>query len=159
MTSRTATGAAPRSGLVGLVSTIIRLFERLPADIIAILARVIIGLVFWRSGLTKIDGFAIADKTFFLFREEYKVPLIPPDIAAYMATFAELTCPILLWAGLATRFGATALLLMTLVIEVFVYPNAYMEHGLWAIALLFLMRHGAGTLSLDYLIRRQYMSQ
>lgn len=141
-----------RNGSNGLVGRTIRLFEGIPHDVIAILARVIVGLVFWLSGRTKVDGFALKSSTFFLFENEYKVPLIPPDIAAYLATAAEHVFPVLLWVGLATRLSATALLIMTLVIQIFVYPNAYVTHGLWAIGLLYLMKYGPGRLSLDHLI-------
>ena len=145
------------TGQKGLIAKVTGIMGCIPGDIIAILARVILGLVFWLSAQTKIEGFALKASTFFLFENEYKVPLIPPDIAAYMATAAELICPLLLWAGLATRFGALALLGMTLVIQIFVYPNAYVTHGLWAIGLLYLIKYGPGRLSLDHLIRSRYM--
>jgi putative oxidoreductase len=90
----------------------------------------------------------------YLFEKTYKVPVIPPEIAAYMAATAEHIFPLLLWAGLATRLSATALLMMTLVIQIFVYPNAYVTHGLWAIGLLYLMKYGPGRLSLDHLISK-----
>ncbi|MGD9868415.1 MAG: DoxX family protein [Hyphomicrobiales bacterium] len=143
-------------GLPGLISRIVRLYDRIPHDVIAILARVVIGLVFWLSGRTKVDGFALKSSTIFLFQNEYKVPLLPPEVAAYMATFAEHMCPLLLWLGLATRFSATALLLMTLVIQTFVYPDAYVTHGLWATGLLYLMARGPGAISLDHLIARRF---
>ena len=149
------TEAESPGGIAGLIAALIRLYEKIPGDIVAILARVIIGLVFWNSGRTKVDGFAIKDTTFFLFQEEYKVPLIPPDIAAYMATLSEHIFPILLWLGLAARFSATALLIMTLVIQTFVYPEAYVTHGLWAVALLFIMMNGPGVLSIDHLLKRR----
>ena len=129
-----------------------RLFDYLPADIAQLLARVIVGLVFWRSGLTKIDGFGLADNTIFLFEAEYNVPLLPPALAAYMATAAELALPLLLFVGLFSRFAATGLFLMTLVIQLFVYPSAYMTHGLWAVGLLLIMTFGPGRLSLDHVL-------
>lgn len=138
------------------IRKVVGYYDRIPLLVIALLARIIIGLVFFRSGLTKIDGFALRDATFFLFESEYHVPLLPPVLAAYMATATELTMPILIWLGLGTRFAATALLGMTLVIQTFVYPDAYMTHGLWAIALLMLMKYGAGPLSIDYLLKRHH---
>ena len=138
--------------MTALIKTALRAFDHIPLALLALLARVVIGLVFFRSGLTKIDGFALRDATFVLFATEFKVPLLPPVLAAYLATTAELTMPMLLWAGFATRFAATALLGMTLVIQTFVYPDAYMTHGLWAIALLLLMKYGAGALSIDHFI-------
>lgn len=143
-------------------SIYVRLFDWIPDSIIALLARFIVGLVFWNSGLTKIKGFgdgaslldaiSLKESTFFLFRDEYKLPLIPPDIAAYMGTAAELTMPLLLWVGLGSRLAATVLFLMTLSIEIFVYPDAYITHGLWAIGLLYIMKHGPGIFSLDHVL-------
>jgi len=155
------TDAAPRdmerSGATAALSAIIGLYERIPRDIIALLARAQVGWVFWASGQTKVDGFALKNSTFYLFREEYKVPLISPDVAAYLATAAEHIFPLFLLVGFASRFSATALLLMTLVIQVFVYPSAYLTHAWWALALLFIMANGPGTFSLDHLVRRRYM--
>lgn len=136
-----------------LIAKAVGVLERVPYALIALLARVVIGLVFFKSGLTKIDGFALKDATFYLFAEEYKVPLIPPVLAAYMATSAELTMPWLLWLGFGARFAALALLGMTAVIQTFVYPDAYMTHGLWAVALLMIVKYGAGVLSVDHIIR------
>lgn len=155
----TSIGAAEREpgGLAGAIAALIRLYEKIPDSFVALLARIIVGLVFWMSGLTKIEGFSIKPSTFYLFQNEYKVPLIPPDAAAYVTTVGELVFPILLFLGLATRFAATALLIMTLVIQVFVFPDAYVTQGLWAIGLVYLMAKGPGVLSLDYLIRRRFM--
>lgn len=136
-----------------LVTKAIGLMEAVPYSLIALLARIIIGLVFFKSGLTKIDGFALKDATFYLFAEEYKVPFIPPVLAAYMATAAELTMPWFIWFGFGARFAALALLGMTAVIQTFVYPDAYMTHGLWAVALLMIVKFGAGALSVDHLVR------
>lgn len=144
-------------GVSTLVAKMIRLLESLPQWPLQLLARIIIALIFWRSGRTKVDGFAINDSTFFLFQEEFKLPFIPPVPAAYMATIAEHIFPILLVLGLATRFSATALLAMTLVIQIFVYPDAYITHGLWAIGLIYLILHGPGPLSIDHLIRKRHM--
>ena len=136
-----------------LIANVVQLLERVPLSLIALLARIIIGLVFFNSGLTKVEGFALKPSTFFLFESEYNVPLISPVVAAYMATAAELSMPWLLWLGLGARFAALALLGMTTVIQTFVYPDAYMTHGLWAVALLLIIKYGAGALSLDRLIR------
>lgn len=131
-----------------------RLFDLIPHSVIGLLARLIVGLVFFQSWLTKVDlvSWAIKPATFFLFANEYKVPLLPTDLSVYMAVVVELVGPIMLWLGLGTRFAAVALLGMTLVIQTFVYPQAYMTHGLWAVALLLLMKYGPGKLSLDWLI-------
>lgn len=144
--------------MTSLVSRIIRVFDTIPYALLALLARIVIGLVFYKSGLTKIDGFAIKDATFFLFAEEYKVPLVPPVLAAYMATAAELTLPWMLWFGIGARFAALGLLGMTAVIQTFVYPDAYMTHGLWAVALLMIVKFGAGALSIDHVLRSRNAS-
>lgn len=129
------------------------LLGRIPYDLIALLARVCVGAVFFRSGLLKVKGWS-AGMTLTLFESEYQLPVIPPEVAAYMATAAELSLPILLFAGFLTRFAALGLLIMTLVIQLFVYPNAFDTHGTWAVAFLLLMKDGAGRFSLDYLLFR-----
>lgn len=134
------------------MNKLISLMGQIPQSLISLLARVIVGLVFFKSGLTKIDGFQITDAAIFLFAEEYKLPLLSPWLAAHMAAIAELTLPLLLFAGLGARFAALALLGMTLVIQIFVYPSAYITHGLWAVALLTIIKYGAGLLSLDHLL-------
>jgi putative oxidoreductase len=135
------------------IAKLISTFERIPTDLIALMARVSIGTVFLRSGLLKVEGWSDGT-TLALFKDEYQLPLLPPEIAAYLATAAELALPPLLIAGLFTRFAALALLIMTLVIQIFVYPNAFDTHGVWAVCLLVLMKHGAGKLSLDHLLSR-----
>lgn len=127
-------------------------FDRIPHQLIALTARLGIGGVFWQSARTKVDGFTIKDSTFYLFREEYALPLVPPDLAAVMATASEHIFSVLLVLGLATRLSATALLGMTLVIEIFVYPLAWPTHLVWATCLLYLMARGAGGWSLDTII-------
>jgi putative oxidoreductase len=135
------------------IAKLISWFERIPADLIALIARISIGTVFLRSGLLKVEGWSDGT-TLALFKDEYQLPILPPEIAAYLATAAELALPPLLFAGLFTRFAALAMLLMTLVIQIFVYPNAFDTHGVWAVCLLFLMKYGAGKLSLDHLLAR-----
>ena len=137
-----------------LVSTGDALLAGIPSGLIALMARLVMALVFFNSWLTKVDLQALTVKstTFFLFANEYRLPVIPSDIAAYITVVAEIGFPILLVLGLFTRYAALGMLLMTLVIQVFVYPNAYVMHGLWAVALLFIMKHGPGKLSLDHLL-------
>lgn len=130
-----------------------RLAERIPYSLVALVARLAVASVFWRSGQTKVEGFFhIKDNTFFLFREEYKVPLLPPDLAAYLATVAEHVLPVLLVAGFASRLSALGLMVMTLVIQIFVYPGGWPEHLLWFALLMLIVARGPGALSLDYLI-------
>lgn len=119
-------------------------------SLLAMAARVGIGAVFFLSGRTKVDGLlTVNESAYTLFREDYKVPLLPPDFAAHMAAYAEHLLPLLLVLGLATRLSALGLLGMTAVIQIFVYPDAWPTHLTWAVALLYLAGRGAGTLSLD----------
>jgi len=140
------------NGIVRIFDGIARL---IPEWLLALLARGSIAYTFWSSGRTKVSGFLdISDSTFFLFEQEYAVPLIPSQIAAHMATYAEHFFPILLVLGLFTRFAALSLLIMTSVIQIFVYPDAWSVHMWWALAMLYLMKYGAGVISLDHLLRR-----
>lgn len=139
--------------LAALIDRFIAQCSRVPHDLIAITARIGIGTTFLRAGLLKLDGWSNGN-TLALFTDEYKLPLLPPKLAAMMAMSAELTLPLLLFTGLATRFAALGMLVMTLVIEIFVYPNAFDTHGVWAAVLLYLIRFGAGTFSADHLIAR-----
>lgn len=147
----------------------IALLERIPDSLIALLGRFSIAAVFWLSGQTKVQGFTLnivsgdfsidnprlSDSVVDLFREEYKLPVVPPEILAPMAAFAEHLFPVLLLIGLATRFSALALLGMTATIQIFVYPDAYPLHGVWATVLLYLAARGPGVVSLDALIVRR----
>ena len=130
-----------------------RLAERIPYSVVGLMARIAAASVFWRSGQTKVEGFLhIKDNTFFLFREEYKVPLLPPDTAAYLSTIAEHVFPVLLVIGLASRLSALGLLCMTAVIQLFVYPDGWPEHVLWFALLLLIVARGPGAISFDHLI-------
>jgi putative oxidoreductase len=151
------------------VRRFISICSRLPNSLLAFVARFSIAAVFWKSGETKIQGLAIdlvnreftlgwprlSDSVLALFRDEYRLPFIAPEIAAPMAAFAEHFFPLLILLGLATRLSALALLGMTLTIQIFVYPDAYPTHGTWAAVLLYLMVHGPGKLSLDHWIARR----
>lgn len=122
--------------------------------------RIVLAGVFWRSGRTKVDEgswFSISDNTYFLFQEEYKGVPLPSDFAAVMATVSEHMFPILLVLGLFTRLSALALLGMTMVIQIFVYPEAWWQvHSLWVAMALVLIVRGAGSISLDApLVRRR----
>jgi len=125
--------------------------ERIPVSLLALMMRVALAAIFIKSGLTKIANF---DITISLFQDEYMVPLLPPAVAAVLATVTELGCSSLILAGFATRLAALPLLGLTFVIEVFVYPENWAEHLTWASMLLFLVAHGAGKLSLDHFIRK-----
>lgn len=121
-----------------------------PMWLILLGARAGVGAVFFRSGLLKTDNWQL---TLLLFRNEYKVPLIPYETAALLATATELSMPLLLFAGALTRLAALPLLGMTLVIQTFVYPNAWSEHLMWTVLLVLVISRGPGGISLDYLLR------
>ncbi len=142
----------PKQGLFRLYHRFSDVAQRLPEEIVLIGARLFPAMVFWMSGRTKVEGFMIKDSTFTLFQYEYDLPVIPHEWAAVLATFAEHFFPLLLIFGLGSRLAALALLAMTLVIQIFVYPGAWVTHGLWAIALLTVLMKGPGRLSLDKLI-------
>ncbi|MDX1266494.1 MAG: DoxX family protein [Oceanisphaera sp.] len=144
--------------------------SRIPYSPVALLGRFAIAATFWTSGQTKIDGLAInivngefslgwpslRPLAVILFRDEYRLPLIPPELAATLAALAEHVFPLLLLLGLATRLSALALLIMTLVIQLWVYPGAYAIHGVWATVLLLLMSRGAGICSCDHWLARRH---
>ena len=146
--------ATSQSGLASVIERLIAAMQAIPYGFVALITRISIAAVFWRSGQTKVEGFHVTDSAIDLFRTEYKLPLIDPVVGAYLAAFAEHFFPALLVLGLATRFSALALLGMTLVIEIFVYPQAWPTHGVWAACFLFLMMRGPGPISLDHLIAR-----
>lgn len=141
--------------LVALYDRAVRRASALiPDALLLLVARLGIAAVFFMSGRTKVDGLLhITDGTYELFRTEYALPLIPPEIAAVAATYSEHIFSILLVLGLATRFSAAALFTMTLTIEIFVYPDAWPTHLSWAAILLPLIARGGGSWSLDRLLR------
>ena len=125
--------------------------ESIPLWSIQFAMRIAIGAVFLKSGVLKLTSWEFAIK---LFEEEYKVPLLDPTVAAWLATFNEIVFSILLFLGLATRLATLPLIGMVLVIQVFVYPQAWNEHLLWASVLVFLLARGPGSLSLDHWIEQ-----
>jgi putative oxidoreductase len=140
-----------RAGLAVRWGALAATFGRLISDdLLALLARVSIAAVFLMSGRTKVEGLlTVTDNAVALFADEYKLPVVPPELAAHMAAYAEHLFPVLLLLGLFTRGAAVALLGMTLVIEVFVYPLAWATHLSWAVPLLYLLGRGGGAWSLD----------
>ena len=127
----------------------------LPFDLLLLVDRLSIAAIFFLSGRTKVEGvLTITPATYDLFSTEYALPLLPSDVAAVMGTAAEHVFPILLVLGLGTRLSAMALLLMTLVIEIFVYPDAWPTHLSWAAILLPLIARGGGIWSVDALLRK-----
>jgi putative oxidoreductase len=148
------------SGFASAVGRIISRLESVSYDtLISTPARIFIAATFWLSGRTKVDGLlSVNQSAFFLFEHEYALPLIPSRLATYMATYAEHVFSLLLIVGLASRLSAAGLLFMTLVIQTFVYPEAWRTHLLWATALAFIVFRGPGALSVDHLIRKRYGS-
>ncbi len=127
-----------------------RLAAVLPEAFLLLVARLGAAAIFFLSGRTKVEGLIdITPSTYELFRTEYALPLVPPEIAAHAATYSEHLFPILLVLGLFTRPAAAALLGMTLTIQIFVYPDAWPTHLSWAAILLPLIARGGGRLSLD----------
>ena len=142
--------------LVRVIQRGIAALDCIPGWFIALAARIFPAAVFWQSGQTKVAGWHLKSSAIALFENEYQLPLIDPTIAAYVSAFSEHFFPILLVIGLATRFSALALLFMTAVIEIFVYPGAWPTHGVWATCFLVVIARGPGWLSLDHLIARKF---
>ncbi len=147
-----STSPAPTQTLLSNYRT--RLVDRMNClvshPVLALGARLSMAGVFWMSGRTKVDGWlTVSDTAVSLFEDEYKLPLLPAELAAHLAAYAEHLFPLLLLLGLATRLSAAALLAMTLVIQIFVYPAAWATHLSWATLLLYLVGRGPGALSLD----------
>jgi putative oxidoreductase len=168
MSSIATTDSVPTP--VRLARSVIDLLGRLPDWPLTLLGRFAIAGIFWKSGQTKIEGLAIdivngefnfgmprlSDSVVELFRDEYKLPLVPPELAAPLAAMAEHLFPLLILLGLATRFSALALLVMTATIQFLVYPDAWPTHGVWATVLIYIAARGPGCVSLDHLIARRF---
>jgi putative oxidoreductase len=145
------------SGAARILRCSIAVLDRIPYWFIALAARIFPAAVFWQSGETKVVGWHLKPSAVMLFQNEYQLPLIDPTIAAYATALSEHFFPILLVIGLAARFSALALLFMTAVIEVFVYPGAWPTHGVWATCFLLVIARGPGSLSLDHLVAHRYL--
>lgn len=143
---------SPLPSPAALLRRVNGLLDRIPWSVPALLLRLLPASVFWASARTKVDGFAIADGTWWLFENEYALPLLPPAVAAVIATLAEHVLSVTLALGLGARLSALGLLGMTAVIQVFVYPDAWQTHGLWAACLLAVAARGPGAASLDRLV-------
>jgi putative oxidoreductase len=144
--------------MIALIRTLISRLEAVPLSVNGLICRFAVAGVFWRSGETKVhDFFVINDSTYDLFRDEYKIPVLPPEIAAVVATISEHLFSALLVIGLASRLSAGALFGMTLTIEIFVYPESWPDHLMWSAALIFIILRGPGTWSVDHLIRKRFL--
>ena len=143
----------PAGGIKSPFRLLARLSEKaIPHWLVPLVQRLGIAAVFFQSGRSKVEGiFSLTDGTFYLFQTDYRLPFISPVPAAYIAAASEHIFPILLLLGLFTRLSALALLVMTGVIEVFVYPDAWPTHLSWAAILIPLIGRGGGWLSFDRL--------
>jgi putative oxidoreductase len=144
-----ATDSSP-TGLLGFAHTILEAIERVPVALPELVLRLGISLVFYRSFRVKIADW---NTTLLLFENEYRVPLLPPEVAAILAAGVEIAGPVMLVLGFGTRAAAAAMLGMTLVIQFFVYPQSYPDHLLWAGPLLYLLLRGPGKWSVDAVLR------
>ena len=135
--------------LLGRIRDLYARLGLLPLSIIQLMARVSLAMIFWRSGQAKVANW---DLTLQLFANEYKVPILPPEIAAPMAAAVELSTPVLLVLGLLTRVATLPMIGMTLVIQIFVYPMSWVDHLTWMAMLLLLLSRGPGVFSLDHVI-------
>jgi putative oxidoreductase len=148
-----AASTSSRSSAPALVGRMLRWLDAMPYTFLAVPLRLAVATIFWNSAMTKLANW---DTAVALFADEYKLPLLPPELAAYIAATIELTTPVLLVLGLLTRPAAAVLLAMTSVIEIFVYPLAWPTHIQWAAMLLVLLCRGPGRLSVDHLIWRRF---
>ncbi len=144
--------AGPMMGATGIharIASIRSFLGRAPLSVHQLLFRLAAAGVFFRTGLQKARGW---ETTVALFSDEYKLPGLPPEIAAVVATCFELGCSSLLILGLATRLATLPLLGMIMTIQLFVYPQAWPEHLVWSSILVFLLTRGPGAISLDRMI-------
>jgi len=149
-------GMRASSGPLARCRPVIEMLESIPVALPELVLRFGVALVFFRSFLSKIESW---DTTLLLFENEYQAPFLPPGIAAFLAAGLELVGPIMLVLGFGTRLTAVAMLGMTLVIQLFVYPQSYPDHLLWAGPLLYLLLRGPGRWSIDARIRRSVLGR
>jgi putative oxidoreductase len=143
----------PKNKTLAAIRKLNSLGGLVPLDLVALIARIAPAVVFWQSARTKVEGFTIKDSTYFLFENVYALPVIPPAFATVLATIAEHVLPVLLVLGLLSRVSALGLLVMTAVIQLFVFPEAWVTHALWAAALMVIVANGPGRLSLDHALK------
>jgi putative oxidoreductase len=149
MTMATFNHAAYATGSIARLAQLRATAARFPLSLLEFGMRLAVGATFFKSGLNKFQSF---DTAITLFREEYRLPLLPPELAAYMGTAVELGAPVLIVLGLFARLGAAALLAMTLVIQFLVYPENWTEHLMWASILAYVLTRGPGAFSFDRII-------
>lgn len=148
-------GFSSSNPVIAMYGGLLNLAEKIPLSIAQLASRVAVAHVFWNSAQSKLASWPITQQ---LFAMEYQVPILPSDIAAVLATAAELGGAVLLFIGLFARLGALALLGVVAVIQLFVFPGSWGEHLLWASLLFFILSRGAGNISIDYLARRYFLA-
>lgn len=153
--TRSANSACSAGLRTGVCALVLARLNAIPYWLLAIPLRLAVATIFWNSAMTKLANW---DTALSLFAEEYKVPILRPEVAAYLAVSIEFAAPVLLVFGLFTRPTALVLLGMTAVIEIFVYPLAWPTHLQWAAMLLVLLCRGPGKLSLDHLLVARRLS-
>lgn len=151
MKTETMPYSTPRPGLMGHLLAARALLERVPLSLVQVVCRLAIAGVFLRAGMQKLAGW---ETTLALFGEEYKVPLLSPELAATMSVATEVGCSILILLGLATRLATLPFFGMILMIQLFVFPQAWPEHLTWTALLLVLLTRGAGAVSVDHVLGR-----
>lgn len=138
-----------------MIDRLNRLMRMTPDAALLLFTRIAVGHIFWASGRTKVEGWALRPEAIDLFRDEYQLPILSPELAATLAAIGEHLFPIMLLIGLGTRYAALGLFGMTLVIQLFVYPEAWWVHALWFALLAWLIARGGGAWSVDALVARR----
>ncbi len=133
-----------------------RLLGWFPLSLLQLVFRLSVASVFFKSGHSKILSW---DTTILLFANEYRVPVLSPELAATLSVSFELGCSALIALGLLTRLATLPLLGMVFVIQTFVYPENWAEHLTWAAMLIFLLTRGPGAISLDHLLTKQFLGK
>src|SRR5206468_5487568 len=138
----------PTFSAVAAYGKLLGLADRIPLSLVQLATRLAVAHVFWTSAQSKLASWPV---TIQLFAMEYRLPLLPPQIAATLGTAAELTGSILIFLGLFTRIGALILMAVVAMIQILVYPENWPDHILWTSGLLLLLARGAGVISLDHI--------
>jgi putative oxidoreductase len=145
--------------MAGLADSLSLLMARIPHAVIGLLGRVSLAWIFWSNGRARMGGswnvLEPGGVTIAMFRGGYDIPQVPDAFAAIAVQTAELVLPVLLAAGLASRFAALGLLILIVVFELFVQPGPYAVHGVWAAVLLMIIKYGPGSISLDEALGRR----
>jgi len=157
--ARFSSASASHSTIRRFFAGTARLHNNIPDALLLLAARVFTAAIFFQSGRTKMNGVMLSENALFLFQEEYRLPWLNPQTAAYLTAFAEHMFPLMLLLGFATRLSALSLLIMTLVIQLFVYPDAWPTHGAWATLFLLLIAKGAGDWSVDFLAAKRWQGK